>query len=61
MFEHAGHNNEIQLFSGCNQEGGLFLKCTTFICTDLFTSPECTILINMQKWKCVTLEGVSLY
>lgn len=24
MFEHAGHNNEIQLFSGHNQEGAFY-------------------------------------
>lgn len=43
MFEHADRNNEIHLFSGRNQDGALFLKCTTFICTDLFTSSEYTL------------------
>lgn len=26
MFEHAGHDNEMQLFSGHNQEGAFFLN-----------------------------------
>lgn len=66
MFKHAGHDNEIQLFSGHNQEGAFYSNALHLFALTCLPAQnvQCRLICGSGKFvaqKRVSLNGISSF